>query len=137
MPTSKTRREGASAARIVCASPAYLDRRPPPKAIDDLSDHDCVTFAALSAPREWTFRHKGKTTRVAVKSRLSVTTADAALGAAVAGLGLTRLLCYQASKAIEAKQRRSRRSKCRYYCVPLRTALRPASWRPERFCPRA
>ena len=37
-------------------------------------------------------------------SRLSVTTADAALGAAVAGLGLTRLLCYQASKAIEAKQ---------------------------------
>jgi hypothetical protein len=41
---------------------------------------------------------------VPVKSRLSVTTADAALGAAVAGLGLTRLLCYQASKAIEAKQ---------------------------------
>ena len=44
-----------------------------------------MTFAALSAPREWTLRHKGKTTRVAVKSRLSVTTADAALGAAVAG----------------------------------------------------
>jgi hypothetical protein len=47
MPTSKTRREGASAARIVCASPAYLDRRPSPKAIDDLSDHDCVTFGAV------------------------------------------------------------------------------------------
>ena len=63
-----------------------------------------MTFTALSAPREWTFHHRGKTTRVAVKSRLLVTTADAALGAAVAGLGLTRLLCYQASKAIEAKQ---------------------------------
>jgi DNA-binding transcriptional LysR family regulator len=89
---------------VVCASPAYLDRRSPPQTIDDLSNHDCVTFTGLSPAREWTFRRKGRTARVPVKSRLSVTTADAALGAAVAGIGLTRLLCYQASKAIEAKQ---------------------------------
>ena len=89
---------------VVCASPAYLAHHPPPKTIGDLSNHSCVTFTALSAPKEWTFQHKGKITRVPVTSRLSVTTADAALGAAVAGLGLTRLLCYQASEAIEKKQ---------------------------------
>jgi DNA-binding transcriptional LysR family regulator len=88
---------------IVCASPAYLEAHRAPKTIGELSSHPCVTFTALGAPREWTFRYKGKTTRVPVKSRLSVTSADAACAAAIRGLGLTRLLCYQASQAIEAK----------------------------------
>ena len=38
---------------------------------------------------------------VPVRSRLSVTTADAAVDAAVAGVGLTRVLLYQAAPAIE------------------------------------
>ena len=89
---------------IIGASPAYLEAHGAPETLGDLSTHRCVTFTALGAPKEWTFRQKGKTTRVPVKSRLSVTTADAALDAAVRGLGLTRLLCYQASHAIEAKR---------------------------------
>jgi DNA-binding transcriptional LysR family regulator len=85
---------------VVCASPAYLAARGVPETMGDLSRHDCVTFTALEAPREWVFREGGQTTRVTVKSRLSVSSASAAVAAAVAGLGVSRLLCYQAAPAL-------------------------------------
>lgn len=91
---------------VVCASPDYLKARGTPASIQDLSRHACVTFTALEAPREWTFREKERITRIAVKSRLSVSSASAAVAAAVAGVGVARLLCYQVSKALADKQLR-------------------------------
>lgn len=85
---------------VVCASPAYLDARGTPSTIADLSKHACVTFTALEAPKEWIFREKGQTTRIHVKSRFSVSSAGAAVAAAVAGVGIARLLCYQVSKKL-------------------------------------
>jgi DNA-binding transcriptional LysR family regulator len=85
---------------VVCASPAYLQRHGVPETIGDLSRHACVTFTALEAPKEWVFRESGQTTRIAVKSRLSVSSAGAAVDAATAGLGISRLLCYQAAPAL-------------------------------------
>ena len=91
--------------RAVCGSPAYLARRGTPKKPEDLRDHDCVTFEALSSAHAWTFRagrarktgKVGRTTEttVAVRSRLAVNTAEAAIDAAVAGVGLTRVISYQ------------------------------------------
>lgn len=89
---------------VVCASPTYLQQRGEPATVADLTRHPCVTFTALEAPREWTFRDGGQATRVAVKSRLSVSSSGAAVEAAAAGLGITRLLCYQAAPAL-AEQR--------------------------------
>lgn len=89
---------------VVCASPAYLEERGVPETIADLSRHACVTFTALEAPKEWIFRESGRTTRIVVRSRLSVTSASAAVEAATAGLGVSRLLCYQAAPAL-AQQR--------------------------------
>ena len=45
--------------------------------------------------------HKSETT-VAIRSRLYVNTAEAAVDAAVAGLGLTRVLSYQSANAVRA-----------------------------------
>ncbi len=90
--------------RVVCASPAYLKGVRRLSSPDDLRHHACVTFTALEAAHEWTF-HIGKTAkRVPVRSRLSVSAADAAADAAATGLGITRLLCYQAHPAITAKK---------------------------------
>jgi DNA-binding transcriptional LysR family regulator len=89
---------------VVCASPAYLKNRGTPLKPADLSKHSCVTFTSLEAPREWTFRSGRRVDRIPVHSRLAVSTADAAADAAVAGLGITRLLCYQASPSIKAKR---------------------------------
>jgi DNA-binding transcriptional LysR family regulator len=85
---------------VVVASPGYLKERGTPLHPRELSAHDCVTFLALHAPDEWTFKLGKRTERYAVQSRLAVNTAEAAADAAIAGLGITRLLCYQVSKAI-------------------------------------
>ncbi|MBL8565788.1 MAG: LysR family transcriptional regulator [Hyphomicrobiaceae bacterium] len=90
--------------RVVCASAAYLKRARDLASPEDLRHHTCITFTALESAHEWAF-HIGKTVkRVAVRSRLSVSAADAAADAAAAGLGITRLLCYQAHPAISAKK---------------------------------
>ena len=106
---------------VVCASPAYLDARGVPETIADLSRHACVTFTALEAPREWIFRDSGQTTRIAIKSRLSVSSASAAVEAATAGLGISRLLCYQAAPALA--EHRLRLVLRRFEPVPLPVSL--------------
>jgi DNA-binding transcriptional LysR family regulator len=89
-----------SIGRVVCASPAYLAAHGVPTHPRELAEHHAITFAGLSSPKEWSFRIAGATTRFPVRSRLTVTTAEAALDAAIAGAGLTRVLNYQAAAAV-------------------------------------
>jgi len=88
--------------RVVCASPSYLAARGTPKAPADLGHHDCITFGGLTSPDAWIFGHGKSTVSVPVHSRLVVNTAEAAIDAAIAGLGITRVLSYQAENAIRA-----------------------------------
>jgi DNA-binding transcriptional LysR family regulator len=88
--------------RIICASPDYLERRGRPKHPGDLADHDVVTFSALAPSEAWTFG-KGAAARPATsRTRLTVNTAEAAIDAAVAGVGLTRVLSYQIADAVRS-----------------------------------
>jgi DNA-binding transcriptional LysR family regulator len=88
---------------VVCASPAYLERRGLPRHPRQLGAHDCVAFANLEAPREWVFRDGGKLASHAINPRLTVTTAEAAIDAAISGLGVTRVLSYQVAGSARAK----------------------------------
>jgi DNA-binding transcriptional LysR family regulator len=88
--------------RITCASPEYLRERGTPAQPEDLGSHECITFTALASPVRWSFPTKRGLRSVAVRSRLAVTTAEAAIDAAAAGLGVTRVLSYQAAAAIAA-----------------------------------
>ncbi|MFZ2081427.1 MAG: LysR family transcriptional regulator [Xanthobacteraceae bacterium] len=93
----------ASVRRVVCASPAFLARvGGAPKVPADLSKLACITFNSLTSSATWSFVALGSRTETAVSihSRLSVNTAEAAIDAAVAGVGLTRVLSYQAAKAV-------------------------------------
>lgn len=92
----------SSIRRAAYASPAYLARRGIPQRPEDLALHDCITFEGFTSPSVWTFMRGRKEVAVPVHSRLSVTTAEAAVDAAVAQLGVTRLLSYQAARAIAA-----------------------------------
>jgi DNA-binding transcriptional LysR family regulator len=89
-----------SVRHVVCASPAYLASRGAPKEPEHLASHDCITFSALAAGDRWAFGEGRKQKRVRVRSRLVVNTAEAAVDAAIAGLGVTRVLSYQAAHAI-------------------------------------
>jgi DNA-binding transcriptional LysR family regulator len=86
--------------RVVCGSPAYLAARGRPSATADLAAHDCVTFDSLMQADRWFFRQGNSEIAAPVRSRLSVNTAEAAIDAAVAGIGLTRVLAYQAAAAL-------------------------------------
>ncbi|TBW33433.1 LysR family transcriptional regulator [Siculibacillus lacustris] len=84
--------------QIVCASPAYLAEYGTPRDLDDLGRHVCVTFSGLATAGQWRFPSGSITPR----TRLVVDTAEAAIDAAVAGVGITRVLCYQAAAAARA-----------------------------------
>jgi DNA-binding transcriptional LysR family regulator len=88
--------------RLVCASPRYLAKRGTPKTPVDLREHDCVTFEGFAGSGTWSFGAAKKAERVVMRSRLVVNTPEAAVEAAVAGLGLTRVLSYQAALAMRA-----------------------------------
>jgi DNA-binding transcriptional LysR family regulator len=89
-----------SIGRVVCGSPAYFAERGTPKRPNELSKHDCVTFNGLTSPEAWIFPSGKGNISVAVHSRLIVNTAEAAIDAAIAGLGITRVLSYQVADAL-------------------------------------
>jgi len=88
--------------RVVCASPRYFADRGIPKNPDDLAAHDCITFQGSSSPDTWIFRTTRGQASIPVHSRLVVNTASAAIDAAIAGGGITRVLSYQVADAIRA-----------------------------------
>jgi DNA-binding transcriptional LysR family regulator len=89
---------------VCCAGPRYLKARGTPKSPRDLLKHDCInfTFAALTSPEEWKFREEHAATSMPIRSRLIVNTAEAAIEAAIVGVGITRLLSYQVRKVIDS-----------------------------------
>src|SRR5215468_5625155 len=65
--------------RVICASPSYLAARGTPKEPADLAAHDCITFEGMAATEAWTFPTGKSEAVVAIRSRLAVNTAEAAL----------------------------------------------------------
>jgi len=88
--------------RLVCGSPGYFAARGTPTAPADLGAHQCITFDTLLSPASWTFTADGAELSVPIHSRLTVNTAEAAVDAAIAGVGVTRVLSYQIEDALRA-----------------------------------
>jgi DNA-binding transcriptional LysR family regulator len=95
-------RRVGSVRRVVCASPAYFEKHGTPRAPLDLRDHNCITFESLTSPATWSFASGQEESGVAVHSKLTVNTAEAAVDAAIAGVGITRVLSYQVADAVRA-----------------------------------
>jgi len=95
-----------SVRRVVCASPSFLSAHGTPKTLDDLAALPCVTFGNNVSGSSWMFAAKNKRTahHVPVQARLAVNTAEAALDAAIAGVGITQVLSYQAAQAVRDKR---------------------------------
>lgn len=89
---------------VVCGSPGYFAARGMPGIPDELGRHDCITFEGLVSPSVWTFTFGKAIKSVSVHSRLIVNTAEAAINAAAAGVGITRVLSYQVAQEIRANQ---------------------------------
>jgi DNA-binding transcriptional LysR family regulator len=87
---------------VACASPKLLAAHGTPKSPEDLTKLPCVNFDFLSSVSTWPFRLKDTKgiSAFPVRSRLSVSTAEAAVWAAVQGVGATRVLHYQCADAL-------------------------------------
>jgi DNA-binding transcriptional LysR family regulator len=84
------RRKIADLQRVICAAPAYLQRRGTPQVAADLKQHDCIVVAGPGLNR-WPFKSKSGIDVVEVRPRVSTDDAEAALRLAVEGAGIVRL----------------------------------------------
>jgi len=80
--------------RVVCASPQYFSEHGVPRSPSELSGHRCISFEIASAAWSWNFHIEGAEVAVPLRSRLVVNTSEAAIDAAIAGIGVTRVLSY-------------------------------------------
>ena len=84
---------------LACASPEYLAARGRPKTPADLLDHDCIGVDEKGVPSNWKFAKDGVEVAVPIRSRLTVSTSEAAVQAAVLGAGITRVMSYKMEAA--------------------------------------
>jgi DNA-binding transcriptional LysR family regulator len=102
LPDSTLRATRVGAIRLIaCASPTYLAQHGTPASPSELAGHQCISFNTFTHAERWTFGERGKRElRVTVSPRLVVNSADAAIDAARAGLGIVRVLSHQGEASI-------------------------------------
>jgi DNA-binding transcriptional LysR family regulator len=87
--------------RVVCGSPAYFAAHGTPRTPEELVHHMCVTFTALASGMTWVFNPRGGQSKgVRPLCRLKINTAESAIDAAVAGVGVTNVLSYQVARPV-------------------------------------
>lgn len=93
---------------VLCASPAYLERAGVPRRPEALSRHACIAFTGTTPIVDrWSFPGTGRRERtVAVRARLVVNTGQGALDAALAGIGIVRMLSYQVAGLVAEQKLR-------------------------------
>lgn len=77
--------------RVVCASPAFFAAHGEPKTPAALKSLPGINFEYASRSGGWVFKGEEAEPRL----RLAVNTAEAAIEAAIAGVGVARVMCYQ------------------------------------------
>ena len=87
--------------RVLVASPAYLERRGEPTEVAQLHDHDLVVFDNFAPSRKWRFTASGRPA-VRLEPRLLTNSVEAAIDAALDGLGIARALSYQVEAHLQA-----------------------------------
>jgi DNA-binding transcriptional LysR family regulator len=87
--------------RVVCAAPGYLERHGTPLAPADLLSHTLVSASAVTPNPEWRFIRNNEPCVVKLQPRMTTTSNDSALAAALAGFGITRLLSYQVAEFVK------------------------------------
>ncbi|MFY0530063.1 LysR substrate-binding domain-containing protein [Archangium gephyra] len=78
-------------ARVVVASPDYLEERGVPRSPKDLERHDCLVFGAGMEGNVWTLHSGSRSVQVSVRARIAVNEPDMLRAVALGGAGVTLL----------------------------------------------
>ena len=84
--------------RVICAAPSYLEQHGVPLTPADLQSHTIVSASAVTPTSEWRLVENGESRNIKVQPRMTTTSNDSALAAALGGFGITRLLSYQVAE---------------------------------------
>lgn len=88
--------------RVVVGAPRYLARHRALRTPADLAGHAIIQFTAIGGAAEWRFGDGDRGARIPFTPRLVTNSADAAIGHAELGGGLTMVLAYQIRDAVRA-----------------------------------
>lgn len=90
--------------RIVCAAPGYLSANGVPAHPRDLIAHTVVASTGMTPSPQWRFWEDGVAGTWEVRPAMVTDTNESAITAAVAGLGISRLMSYQISDELKRGQ---------------------------------
>jgi DNA-binding transcriptional LysR family regulator len=88
---------------VLCASPAYLQRRGVPQTPADLAAHECVIHEGSGHSNNWEFETGKAKQNIRVKSRLALNLGEAEAAAAAEGTGIARVLSYLIEDLIKSR----------------------------------
>ncbi len=97
---SLVRRRLAPNHRVLCASPAYLERRGRPQTPAELRFHDCLGFTGNEGLNRWPFATPEGTVEHRVEGSLLANNGQTLMTLALAGLGIARLSAFMTEPAI-------------------------------------
>lgn len=89
---------------VLCASPLYLAEHGHPSEPAELAAHDCISIDSVAPQRSWKFIKDGREIVAPIRSRLTVSDSEAAIDAAIASAGITRVMSYKMEAARRAGQ---------------------------------
>jgi len=89
--------------RVTVAAPGYLTRHGRPDTPENLARHRVIVSTGSEATPAWDYAAGGERRTVRISPTLAVNTMEAAIDAAIAGFGVTRVLSYQVGDALASR----------------------------------
>ena len=101
--TSLVARKLCEFERVVCASPAYLQRHGVPQTAADLKQHNCITLSGLPAAlASWSMQPGAQAKGVDVSGNVAVNNAECVRHLALQGVGVARLNRFMVSDDLDS-----------------------------------
>ncbi len=88
--------------RVICASPAYIEKHGAPKSPEDLVNHNCLTHSSISHFNDWEFNTDQGVRVHRVKGNFHTNSASALHEAVKAGLGVARLATFVVQPSLKS-----------------------------------
>jgi DNA-binding transcriptional LysR family regulator len=118
-----------SVRRVLVGAPAYFAAHGEPRHPRELPQHVLIgSSAPSSGGLEWRFEERGRPLTMRIQPRLMTSANDVALTAASAGLGLTRVLSYQAAPYLDRGELRAVLPGFDPPPVPIHVVHAPGRW---------
>lgn len=95
-------RKLATNKRVICASPAYLEKFGVPQTPEDLLKHNCLTHSSIHDFNDWGF-HAGNDIKVlSISGNFKTNSASALHEAVKAGIGIARLATFVTQPSLDS-----------------------------------